>query len=127
MPYTERLKYLKLPTLVYRRHRGDMIEVYKLMNGIYDRDVSMNLQRNVHSSTRGHSMKLASMGSRHDIRKYSFSVRVVNIWNSLTEDVVSAGSISIFKNRLDKFWEDQDIMYDWRAKIKGAGVRSLNI
>jgi len=26
LPYTEKLKYLKLPTLKYRRHRGDMIE-----------------------------------------------------------------------------------------------------
>ena len=26
LPYAERLKYLKLPTLKYRRHRGDMIE-----------------------------------------------------------------------------------------------------
>jgi len=28
LPYTERFKYLKLPTLKYRRHRGDMIETY---------------------------------------------------------------------------------------------------
>jgi len=29
LPYMERLKQLKLPTLKYRRLRGDMIEVYK--------------------------------------------------------------------------------------------------
>jgi len=26
LPYADRLKYLKLPTLKYRLHRGDMIE-----------------------------------------------------------------------------------------------------
>ena len=36
LPYEERLKRLKLPTLKYRRHRGDMIEIYKLTSGIYD-------------------------------------------------------------------------------------------
>jgi len=29
LPYTERLKYFKLPTLKYRRHGGHMIETYK--------------------------------------------------------------------------------------------------
>ena len=31
LSYTERLKLLRLPTLAYRRLRGDMIEVYKIM------------------------------------------------------------------------------------------------
>ena len=30
LPYRERLKHLKFPTMAYRRARGDMIEVYKL-------------------------------------------------------------------------------------------------
>ena len=31
LPYPERLRQLKLPTLKYRRLRGDMIEVFKIM------------------------------------------------------------------------------------------------
>jgi hypothetical protein len=34
MEYTERLKQLKMPTLKYRRMRGDMIEVFKIINDI---------------------------------------------------------------------------------------------
>jgi len=34
--YTDRLKALNLPTLKYRRHRGDMIELFKIIKGIYD-------------------------------------------------------------------------------------------
>ena len=33
MTYEERLRYLDLHTLVYRRSRGDMIETYKIVNG----------------------------------------------------------------------------------------------
>ena len=33
--YEDRLKDLKLPTLTYRRIRGDMIEVFKLVNDMY--------------------------------------------------------------------------------------------
>ncbi|XP_062589095.1 uncharacterized protein LOC134250751, partial [Saccostrea cucullata] len=36
LSYEERLKKLKLPTLKYRRHRGEMIEVYKITSGKYD-------------------------------------------------------------------------------------------
>jgi hypothetical protein len=39
LDYTYRLKKLKMPTLRYRRLRGDMIEAFKISNGIYDRDV----------------------------------------------------------------------------------------
>ena len=34
LSYMERLKYLNLPTLHYRRLRGDMILVYKICSGI---------------------------------------------------------------------------------------------
>ena len=40
IPYKERLQILKLPTLAYRRTRGDMIEVYLLLQGKYASDVS---------------------------------------------------------------------------------------
>ena len=33
LSYNKRLIYLKLPTLTFRRIRGDMIEVYKILNG----------------------------------------------------------------------------------------------
>ena len=35
LPYCERLRKLNLPTRAYRRIRGDMIETYKILNGIY--------------------------------------------------------------------------------------------
>ena len=40
LSYPERLRKLKLLTLSYRRIRGQMIEVYKIINNIYDKNVS---------------------------------------------------------------------------------------
>jgi len=34
--YSDRLKALKLPTLKYRRYRGDMIKLFKIIKGIDD-------------------------------------------------------------------------------------------
>ena len=52
IPYEERLERLKLPTLAYRRSRGDMIEVYKLLQGKYDSDVSNIVKLHKDSDTR---------------------------------------------------------------------------
>ena len=49
--YQERLKILELPTLVYRRLRGDMIETYKIIN-IYDSNAVPNITKESHSRTR---------------------------------------------------------------------------
>ena len=62
--------------------------------------------------TRGNDLRLQKNRFKYDLRKYCFCNRVVNIWNSLPNHVVSANTTNIFKNRLDKFWHDQEIIYD---------------
>jgi len=53
----------------------------------------------------------------NDLRKYSFTIRIVNLWNSLPENVVSANTVKTFKNRLDKFWSGQELVYDYKADL----------
>ena len=57
-------------------------------------------------------------------RKFCFSARVVNIWNSLPDYVVDVDTVDIFKSRLDRFWKDQDVMFDCDADLTGTGNRS---
>jgi len=47
------------------------------------------------------------------------------IWNSLPNHVVSADTITTFKNRLDKFWSDQEVLYDYNTYLLGIGKHSL--
>jgi len=49
---------------------------------------------------------------------------VVNKWNSLPNWVVSASTTNTFEARLDKFWHNRDIVYDFRAQLHGTGSRS---
>jgi len=61
LKYGERLKQLNLPTLKYRRIRGDMTEVYKIFSGKYDDIVTSWLTgRHFESSydLRGHRFSL---------------------------------------------------------------------
>jgi len=100
--YEERLRILNLPTLKYRRIRGDMIEVFKIITGKYDYLISPHLPLSSSSVTRGNSFKIITCRCHYDLRKYSFRNRITNIWNSLPNDVVNASSLNVFKNRLDK-------------------------
>jgi hypothetical protein len=52
LTYAERLSYLNLPSLHYRRLRGDMIMVCKIVTDVMDSMVSCNLTDS-HSVTRG--------------------------------------------------------------------------
>jgi len=118
LSYPERLKTLNLPTLKYRRARGDMIETFKILNNIYDPKITTGLlPLTEETRTRHNTKKLKKNAHRKDIRKYSFTQRVVNIWNSLPSTVVNATSVQSFENRLDNHWRDQTFKFDWEADI----------
>ena len=57
LTYAERLSYLNLPRLHYRRKRGDMIMVFKIVTGVMDSMVSC-CSISSHSVTRGNRYKL---------------------------------------------------------------------
>jgi len=54
--------------------------------------------------TRGNDFTLPNNRSHYDLRKFSFTNRIVNIWNSWPNAVVDADSADLFKSRLDNFW-----------------------
>ena len=68
--------------------------------------------------------KLQNHSFRYNFQKFSFATRVVNVWNSLPDHVVDVNSLKQFETRLDTFWRDQDVMFDWTAEITGTGDRS---
>jgi len=56
---------------------------------------------------------------------YSFTARIVNIWNSLPNFVVDVDTVCLFKAHLGKFWMHQDVLYDFTADLTGIGNRSV--
>ena len=102
LPYTDRLEYLDLPTLKYRRLREDMIEVFKILSGFYDVDIVPTPHKNRDTRSLGNSLKLLKCQVKYSLRKYSFCNRVVGGWTSLPNYVVTTESINAFKNGLDR-------------------------
>ncbi len=127
MSYKERLQLLNLPSLAYRRIQGDMIEVFKLVHPElgYDSTLTPLLPINERIS-RGNQFKLFHRRARIDIRKYSFGLRVTRLWNDLPNNVVGAPSIKSFEKRLDKYWETQEIKFDYKADFVYSANRDFD-
>jgi len=73
---------------------------------------------NIDTRTRGHTKKLVVKRCHYDVQKYSFCIRVV-IWNSLPNEVITATSVISYKHRLQLFWADQEVLYNYKANITG--------
>ena len=88
--------------------------VYNLLHEKYRVDVPSLLPRDAENDRqlRGHSLKLKKMRSNKNIRSKFFTQRIVNMWNGLTNDVVTAETVDSFKNRLDNLWHDKWYDYD---------------
>ena len=104
--YEDRLKALKLPSLEYRRLRGDLIEVFKTVHHINDPSTTsslFNMYKNVCNITRGHDLKLKKSCPANNKHAIFFTNRVINHWNNLPDDTVNAGTLCTFKIHIDNY------------------------
>ena len=83
--------------------KGDQIEVLKILNGYENIDSNIFLEIKEIKLTRGHNVTLVKKQSGMDVRKFSFSQRTINVWNTLSAECVHASSVNMFKNRIDKY------------------------
>ena len=104
LPYQERLRILKLPSLYHRRRRGDMVQTYMMFHGGVDMVPASVFTRATDRVTRGHPYKLLKVAATGRVRRSAFAIRVVNDWNSLPADVVCSPSPDSFKASLDAHW-----------------------
>jgi len=100
-----------------------------IVKGIYDHaciphfyfvELSKDLFR-----TERNTYKLVQHQCHYYLRKFNFTNKVVPIWNSLSNHVVSADTVNTFKHRLDKFWLNQQLIYNYKADLVGTGNRNI--
>ena len=70
------------------------------MHNLISINLGNNIKLSVNSNTRGNTYKLYKCNLRLDVEKYFFCNRVINVWNSLPNDVVCCMSLSSFKYKL---------------------------
>ena len=101
--YQDRLRSLNLTTLLYRRQRYDLIQIFKIVNGLEDIDSERFFTFN-DNLTRGHLFKISKPSINKSLRLNMFPVRSIDNWNNLSEDIVLSDSVASFKTKLDKYW-----------------------
>jgi hypothetical protein len=119
LSYEDRLRKLKLPTLAYRRSRDDMIELYNILTGKYDEELS-NPLRTREMNQQQEAINTICINHTQDWtleNTHAFTQRTVEIWNNLPSKVVTARTIMPFESRLDKFWENQPRKYNYSREI----------
>ena len=106
--------------MAYRRARGDMIKIFKIVAQIYDNKTTDNVlsfREKMNISLRGYEFTLEHKRLSCPARIFFFVNRIVNNWNSLPNHVVNAGSLNIFKNSLHRLWAKQDLLYNYRGVL----------
>ncbi len=95
---------LGLKPLELCRLEADLIWTYKILNNLVKLDAD-DFFKMWYTKSRTHSKKLypAKCQNWINCRKNFFSLRVVNIWNALPEEIVNADSLPIFKKRLEEY------------------------
>ena len=110
--YEERLIEANMTTLETRRHRGDLIQMFRIMSG--KDDVSPDTWFQTMTVNRGDGVgtrqatglyNVLPKQGRSEIREHFFSQRVVAPWNSLPNWVKQSTTVNMFKNRLDEHME----------------------
>ena len=96
MSYPDRLAAVNLPSLYYRRLRGDMIYLYQLMHGHLGINFSELFTMPPTFNTRGHKFKIFKPTAITRPRVNFFSVRTIDHWNHLPDSVVNAPTINVF-------------------------------
>ena len=97
-----------------------MIEVYKIINNIHDSKVSYKLlafRKNVAFNLRGNDYTLKQKKYINQNAKKNFSNKIVTSRYTLPNIVVKSESLNVFKNRLDKLWENQELQIYYRSVL----------
>ncbi|KAF2344284.1 hypothetical protein FHG87_024960 [Trinorchestia longiramus] len=103
LSYKRRLQQLELISLEQRRLRGQLIDTYKYLNGLNHVTLEALFQRDNNVRTRNNDQKLIIRNFKTSQAMNFFPVKIAVTWNQLRENMVSAGTVNTFKNRLDKY------------------------
>ena len=111
LEYDERLYRLGLDSLNFRR-RADVIQVFRIVKEIDNLDTHLFFKFLESDRTREHNLRIFKIHCSCITRANSFSNRIINDWNSLSQEVVDCKTINSFKSALKKFWINHPERFD---------------
>ena len=98
VPYLQRLNYLSLDTLEFRRAKQDLITFFKCVYGISDTEGFQLLPPRNFRSSRNHNIRFFQQ--RIVCSRFWFVNRIIPVWNKLPAILDDVSSVNDFKNML---------------------------
>ena len=93
-PYEERLSELNLFILTKLRLSGDLIEVFKIIKGIENKDMEKYFTIDTSNITRNNGYKIVGKRFQTNEAKHIIFNRVVNVWNGPPSNVIDCSTIT---------------------------------
>ena len=103
LPYKDRLNKLRITTLIERRARGDIIELFKIFRGLCSYGSSL-----FKFSRSGMNIVITKNASNMN----TFQMRVAKYWNRIPDDVKLSADVDKFKIKLENYKKE-------RFEVKG--------
>ena len=100
LSYINCLQVTALESLELRRLQTDLSFIYKILHDDIDSSLHNSFVHNNVMGTRGDCFKLYKNSFRLDVRKYLFTCRVIDGWNSLDNVIVCCKLFTDFNNKL---------------------------
>ena len=103
LPYHERLVKLRLQSLEHRRLIADLVMCFNIVHNLNCLNITDFFNLNSNKSLRGHSLKIVVPIAKTNSRKFFIASRIVPIWNSLPNDLVTVSTPASFKRLIKNF------------------------
>jgi len=96
LSYSERLEFLRLETVEYRRRIADLTMMYKIVHNLVDVDRNALITFNYTSVTRKSLLKLYKQTSVSSVRAQYLCMHYINAWDYLSEEARYSTSVTAF-------------------------------
>ena len=113
-----------LLSLEMRRLRADLIEVFKIVNGIDNVEQYSFFQPSSETKTRGPMLRFFLPSCRLNLRKFSFSQRVVSEWSTLPPKAIKQTTVNGFKNIIDSIFRKRRGLHICHNRLSAAVLKT---
>ena len=100
--YHQRIQELDLISLVHRRLRRQLIEVFKYLNRFTSASARGLFDYDLNDRTRNNGAKLIVKYFNTSFAQHFYQIKMTTTWNALPNEVVTSRTVNSFKNSLDK-------------------------
>ena len=104
--YHQRIQDLDLISLVQRRLREQLIEVFKYQNLFTTASARLLFDYDLNDRARNNVAKLIVKHFSTSVAQHFYPIKRTTTWNALPNGVVTGRTVTSFKNSLGKHWAE---------------------